>query len=103
MTFKAMILLTRRDDMTHGEFAHWWLEEHAPLARQLPRLRAITFNLVETDEGIDGITELWFDDQAAFEAAYASEHGKRVAQDSIDHVSSRIRLIVDEHSMDLRT
>ena len=26
--FKAMILLTKRSDMSSQEFAHWWLEEH---------------------------------------------------------------------------
>jgi uncharacterized protein (TIGR02118 family) len=100
MSFKAMILLTRRTDMTPDDFAHWWLAEHAPLARGLPGLRAITFNLVEHEADLDGITELWFDDQDAFEAAYASELGQRVAQDSIDHVSSRVRLIVREHPLD---
>ena len=33
--FKAMILLTRRDDMTPDAFAEWLLAEHAPLAAQL--------------------------------------------------------------------
>ncbi len=98
--FKAMILLTRRDDMTHDDFRTWWLGEHAPLARGLPGLRKITFNVIETvDADYDGITELWFDDQAAFEAAYASDFGKSVAADSLAHVSQRIRLFVDEHNV----
>ncbi len=94
--FKAMILLTRRSDMSHGEFAQWWLEEHAPMARLLPGVREIRFNEVVEGDGIDGITELWFDDRDAFEAAYASEIGKSVAQDSLDHVTSRVRLFVNE-------
>ncbi|MGA1146456.1 MAG: EthD family reductase [Candidatus Nanopelagicales bacterium] len=94
--FKAMIMLTRRADMTHHEFARWWLDEHAPMARRLPGVREIRFNEVPEGEGIDGITELWFDDQDSFEAAYASEIGKTVAQDSLDHVSSRVRLFVNE-------
>jgi uncharacterized protein (TIGR02118 family) len=98
--FKAMILLTRRDDMTHDDFRTWWLGEHAPLARGLPGLRKIAFNVIETvDADYDGITELWFDDQAAFEAAYASDFGKSVAADSLAHVSQRIRLFVDEHNV----
>lgn len=97
--FKAMILLTRRADMTHEEFSRWWLEEHAPMARQLPGVRAIRFNDVVEGEGVDGITELWFDDRESFESAYASEIGKSVAQDSLDHVSSRVRLFVDENQI----
>ena len=95
--FKAIILLTRRADMTHEAFADWWLKKHGPLARQLPGLRKLTFNLVASDAGIDGVSELWFDTQAAFEAAYASDVGKQVAADSMAHVARRERLLVAEH------
>ena len=91
-----MILLTRRADMTHEEFAHWWRTDHAPLAVQLPGVREIRFNEVLDGDGVDGVTELWFDDRAAFDAAYASDIGRTVAQDSLDHVSARVRLMVDE-------
>lgn len=94
--FKALILLTRRSDMSHTDFTQWWLTEHAPMARQLPGVREIRFNDVIEGEGVDGVTELWFDDRAAFDAAYASDIGRAVAQDSLDHVSSRVRLMVDE-------
>ncbi len=111
--FKAMILLTRRDDMSAQEFRDWWLNQHAPLAQQLPDVRRITFNVVDAPNDaannaaagvgggagggqIDGIAELWFDSQAAFEAAYATETGQRVVADSMAHVSHRVRLFVDE-------
>ncbi len=98
--FKAIILLARRDGDTREQFAEWWLGEHAALARGLPGLRGLRFNLVETPEAeLDGVTELWFDSQDAFEAAYASEHGKRVAADSLAHVSRRERLFVVEHTI----
>lgn len=97
--FKAIILLKRRDDTSPEEFAQWWLGAHAPLARGLPGLRGATFNLVAGDGSgaYDGISELWFDDQAAFEGAYATEHGRAVAADSMAHVSRRERLFVAEH------
>ena len=97
--FKAIILLKRRDDSTLEEFARWWLVEHAPLAKGLPGVRGATFNLVAGDGSgaFDGVSELWFDDQAAFEAAYATEHGRAVAADSMAHVSRRERLFVGEH------
>ena len=95
--FKAIILLTRREDMSAEAFADWWLVRHAPLARTLPGLRRLTFNLVTNGGSSDGVSELWFDSQAAFEAAYASEIGKAVAADSIAHVGRRERLFVDEH------
>jgi uncharacterized protein (TIGR02118 family) len=95
---KAIILLARRGGDTPDDFRRWWLEEHAPLARRLPGLRKLVFNLVEGDQPYDGISELWFDSQEAFEAAYASEIGQRVAADSLAHVGGRVRLIVDERA-----
>lgn len=99
MSFKAMILLTRRTDMTHEQYEQWWLNVHVPLAKQLPGLRAATFNVVQNPAAgePDGITELWFDSRADFDAAYATEVGKRVVADSMANVSSRVRLFVDEH------
>lgn len=98
--FKAMIMLTRGADMSSEEFARWWLTEHAPLARTLPGVREIRFNLVtDGNDDVDGIAELWFDDQDAFEAAYATEVGKAVAQDSLDHVAGRVRMFVQENQI----
>lgn len=97
--FKAMILLKRRDDMSPAQFADWWLGAHAPLARALPGLRGARFNLVEGEGSgpFDGVSELWFDSLEAFDAAYATEHGQRVAADSMANVSKRERLFVAEH------
>jgi uncharacterized protein (TIGR02118 family) len=98
--FKAIILLARREDMTRDEFKAWWLDEHAPMARQLPELRRAVFNLVTTEGAeFDGITELWFDSRRSFEEAYASEIGKGVAADSIAHVARRERLFVLENEL----
>lgn len=104
--FKAIILLSRGTDQTAEDFRRWWLEDHAPLARQLPGLRRLTFNLVapglNADSGqlpYDGVSELWFDTREAFDAAYATDLGKRVASDSLNHVSGRLRLFVEEHGL----
>ena len=94
---KAIILLTRREGDTPEEFRRWWLEEHAPLARQLPGLRRLVFNLADGDAGYDGVSELWFDSQEAFDVAYASEIGQQVTADSLAHVGGRVRLVVEEY------
>jgi len=97
--FKAMILLKRKDGSTREEFASWWLKQHRPLAEQLPGVRRAIFNLAtqDTADTYDGISELWFDTEAGFEAAYASEVGLRVAEDSLNNVGDRLRLFVTEH------
>lgn len=104
--FKAIILLTRGADQSPDDFRRWWLEEHAPLARQLPGVRKITFNLVApalnpdaTGLPYDGVSELWFDTREAFDSAYATDIGKAVASDSLNHVSGRLRLFVWEHDL----
>ena len=96
--FKAIILLTRREDASPEAFAHWWLQRHAPLARTLPGLRKLVFNLVTSGGAVDGVSELWFDSQADFEAAYASAIGRAVAADSMANVARRERLFVAEHT-----
>jgi len=97
--FKAMILLKRREDLTLEAFAHWWLREHAPLAAGLPGVRGLHFNLLDGDGTgpFDGVSELWFDTRADFEAAYATPRGQSVAADSKAHVSRRERFFVSEH------
>ena len=95
--FKAIILLARPEGTSREAFRRWWLDEHAPLARELPGLRRLVFNVVDGDDGAyDGVSELWFDSREAFDAAYASDHGRAVAADSLAHVGRRERLLVDE-------
>jgi uncharacterized protein (TIGR02118 family) len=105
--FKAIILLTRREGMAHGEFVAWWLGEHAPLASSLPGLRRAVFNVVEpaaggAEDGVDGVSELWFDSRADFEAAYATATGMATIADTLEHVSARVRLFVTEHPLEPR-
>jgi len=95
--FKAIILLARREGATREGFREWWLGRHPELARDLPGLRGLRFNLVEGDGAFDGVSELWFDSQQAFHEAYASEHGRRVAEDSLANASRRECLFVSEH------
>lgn len=101
MSFKAMIMLTRRSDMSHAEFVQWWTDEHAPLARQLPGVRRIVFNVIDQSEDppCDGIAELWFDTQEDFTAAYATDLGQSVAADSLAHVAGRVRMLATEHAI----
>ncbi len=93
-----MILLKRKEGMSFDAFAHWWLNDHAPLARSLPGLKQAVFNLVQGDANgdYDGVSELWFDSESDFTNAYATDIGQRVAADSMSKVSRRDRLFVRE-------
>lgn len=95
--FKAIILLRRKEDLTKEAFREWWLEQHRPLALQLPGLRKMVINISQEDDAAyDGASELWFDTRALFEAAYSTDLGKAVARDSLSMVSRRDRIFVEE-------
>ncbi|MGC8015962.1 EthD family reductase, partial [Salmonella enterica] len=74
---KTVGLLTRKSGWTHTQFMKHWVEVHAPLAMAVPGLRRYVQNHVKGERTradiepipveIDGIAELWFDDQAALE------------------------------------
>ena len=76
---KTVGLLTRKSGWTHEQFMKHWVGTHAPLAHKVPGLRRYVQNHIQgertradieaTAVEIDGIAELWFDDQAALETA----------------------------------
>ena len=94
---KVVILLVRKDGMSRDEFREWLLGGHSALTRQLPGLRRLVVNVVENEDApYDGVSEVWFDSRAAFDAAYATEIGAAVAADSRAHLEDRVRLYVEE-------
>jgi uncharacterized protein (TIGR02118 family) len=79
---KVMSLMKRREGMEFGEFRKWLLDEHVAFARNLPGLRKYTANALiseNPDAPYDGITELFFDDEAAMAAAFATDAGNAPA------------------------
>ena len=95
---KMMIFLTRRDGMTRDAFARWWLDDHRPLAERLPGLRRHSFNLLPEGAAFDAVVEQWFDSEAAAIGCYDTPEGRAVAADSLERVSSRLRIAVEEWS-----
>ena len=96
---KVFSLIKRRDDLSLDEFRTWILEQHAPMGRELPGLREYHVSVVEQD-GPDlpyhAVTELYFDDEDAFKAAFASDAGKAAGADVAAHASGRVRLLTRE-------
>jgi uncharacterized protein (TIGR02118 family) len=76
---KFMVVVHRRPDLTHEQFRRHLREVHGPLARNLPGLRKYTQNFVHRDPKRtpqwDAVIELYFDDWAGMEAAWASPEG----------------------------
>ena len=96
---KVFSLIRRRDDMSLDEFRTWVLEQHAPMGRSLPGLREYHVSVIDADDPAlpyHAVTELYFDDEDAFKAAFASEAGKAAGADVAAHASDRVRLLTSE-------
>jgi uncharacterized protein (TIGR02118 family) len=103
---KTIGLLTRKDGWTHEQFMKHWVEVHGPLAHAVPGLRRYVQNhiqgeraradIVETKIEIDGVAELWFDDQAALEAAGRSPEMKALQADGALFIGRIKSYVVEE-------
>ncbi len=96
---KVISLLKRKEGMSLDEFRKWALEEHPQLGKKLPGMRHYRMSVVLEDNPdlpADAVSEFWFDDDAARQAAFATPEGKAAAEDAIAHCSSRTHLLTEE-------
>jgi len=103
---KTIGLLTRKSGWTHEQFMKHWVGTHAPLALKVPGLRRYVQNHISgertradieaTAVEIDGIAELWFDDQAALETASRTPEMKALHADGALFIGRIKSYIVEE-------
>jgi uncharacterized protein (TIGR02118 family) len=103
---KTVGLLTRKSGFTHEQFVNHWVNTHAPLAHKVPGLRRYVQNHIRgertradieaTAVEIDGIAELWFDDQAALETASRTPEMKALHADGALFIGRIKSYIVEE-------
>ena len=103
---KSLSLLTRKPELTHEQFMTHWVETHAPLAHKVPGLRRYVQNhlrgertradIPATEVELDGIAELWFDDQAALETASRTPEMKALHADGALFIGRIKSYIVEE-------
>jgi uncharacterized protein (TIGR02118 family) len=96
---KVISLLKRKEDMSFEEFRKWALEDHPPLGKKLPGIRKYRMSVLLEDNPelpCDAVSEFWFDDDAARQAAFATEAGKAAGADAAAHCSSRTHLLTEE-------
>jgi len=103
---KLVAVIRRRPDMTREECHRYWREVHAEIAKGMPGVRRYVINLATRgaaageEPPFDGVAELWFDDVAASEAAFASEAGRKTIEDLVNFTDNRPQIAVaDEHVM----
>jgi uncharacterized protein (TIGR02118 family) len=98
--FKMIILLNKNNSMTTEQFASYWLDTHAPLAKSMPGLRKYVVNLVKPPPNrpvdYDGVVELWFDDVDSMKKAFASPEGQATQKDTQEFTRKLTTLFIDE-------
>lgn len=97
---KLVNLLVRRAELSHDEFREYWLDEHAPLAEELPGVRKYTTSIPDdpSKSPYDGIAELYLEEGASVSDIFSSEAGSRLQADAetfLDQTAGEI-LVVDE-------
>ena len=105
-TIKRASLLQRKPGISHEEFVKHWVEIHAPMARACPGIGRYALTIVKSASTrkdvapyqiqVDGIAELWFKDQAAFDAYSNSPATTRLRDDGATFIGREIDFITEE-------
>lgn len=105
MSVKVIAMLARRPGLSETDFVRYYEERHAPLILSIaPQIRDYRRNYLRREGAIiaegarlpefDVVTELWFEDEAAFAAAMAAftdpVNAARIARDE-ENVFDRSR------------
>lgn len=97
---KLVEFVVRKEELSHAEFADYWLHDHSPIAKEMPGLKRYVTSLPTDPEesAYDGVLELYFEDRDALSAAFDSEAGQRTMADaeSFLQVGAGPRMIVEE-------
>jgi uncharacterized protein (TIGR02118 family) len=103
---KVVFMLLKRPDWSREAFGAYWRDEHAAIARHVPRLRRYVQNhfVPESIQGeplCDGVAELWLDSAEAFQQALATPEGQATPADLpqfCDPTRSRA-VLAEEHTV----
>lgn len=104
---KRMSTLKRRSDVSEDDFRREW-KVHADYVRLMPGVSGYRQNVIVAREfvkghpcayenlPIDGIVELWFEDEKKLEAAFSSPAGKTTMAHAKTFLSEITAFLVDE-------
>jgi uncharacterized protein (TIGR02118 family) len=103
---KRASLLARKPEISHEEFVKHWVEVHAPMARACPGISRYTLTIIKSSSTrkdvaaleiqVDGIAELWFENQAAFDLYQNSPATKRLRDDGATFIGREIDFVTEE-------
>jgi uncharacterized protein (TIGR02118 family) len=103
---KRASLLARKPEISHEEFVKHWVEVHAPMARACPGISRYTLTIIKSSSArkdvaafeiqVDGIAELWFKNEAAFDLYRNSPSTKRLRDDGATFIGREIDFVTEE-------
>jgi uncharacterized protein (TIGR02118 family) len=103
---KRASLLARKPEISHEEFVKHWVEVHAPMARACPGISRYTLTIIKSSSArkdmpafeiqVDGIAELWFKNEAAFNLYQNSTATKRLRDDGATFIGREIDFVTEE-------
>ncbi len=88
--YKVVFFSTKKADMSQQEFIDYSIEKHVPLVKKIPGLRGYVLNFADPtseDPAYHAVVELWFDDQAAADKAFASAEGQAAIADQANFLA----------------
>jgi uncharacterized protein (TIGR02118 family) len=108
--YKHVALLVRKEGMTHEAFRDHWLNEHVPIAKEIPGVVKYKTTVPVDPENaeFDGIAELYFEDLDALRASLGEETSRdydpddpkaKAAREDVDNflaIDERPRMVVEE-------
>jgi uncharacterized protein (TIGR02118 family) len=101
---KLIAMVKRRSDIDFETFRVRWCEEHPAIVRTMPGVEGYTQNLASggarKERLYDGIAEIWFADNDAMRAAFASPEGIAAREHEQTFAGDVQALLTDEFTFD---
>jgi uncharacterized protein (TIGR02118 family) len=100
---KVIALLKAEPGMSREAFKKRWVEDHAPLALRMERLRGYRINVaidqqeIEGELPYDGTAELWWDSVEDMQADFESDTGIFAGEDADSFTVIRQHIYTEEH------
>ena len=99
---RVHIWLRRREDLSEEDFRAYWVNKHAPIARDGYQfltgyvVNAVTRVPQGQEQPYDGVAELTWEDREGFSADMKSEAAKRATDDLANFTSAGGLLFVEQ-------
>ena len=101
---KLIALVKKKPSMTTGEYRPYWVNVHAPLARNIPDMRGYRINVADNPGDMaaapyDGSAEIWFDDHAAMKAGLSSPENEIAGGDVVNFADNLVFIVCEDEAV----